>query len=296
MGIYDIWPMQALQLYIQWNPGADAFHIGANFAIKWYGIFWGLSLFACFFLARYVFEKVGKSEEKITLCIQYIFIGGLIGARLAHVLFYNLDYYLANPWTEMDIFSLHIPIPTVIAVREGGLASHGGVVGGLIGLWLFCRRNKEFSFFWTLDHGIICIAILASLIRFGNLMNSELYGKPSNLPWAFVFTQVDNVPRHPVVLYESICYLLIQGYMLLLFNKYCELKPGIYTGTFLALVFGVRFVLEFAKVPDGEMIGFISKTQLLDLPFMIAGLAMLIPAVQNKLHYSNNPVATHGKV
>ncbi len=188
--------MLATQLFIHWNPSTDAFHITSTFAIKWYGIFWGLSLFSCFFLARHIFACAGRNEEKITLIIQYIFIGGLIGARLAHVLFYNLDYYIANPWTEMDVLSFHIPIPTALAIREGGLASHGGVVGGLLGLWLFCRRNKEFDFFWTLDHGIICVAILAALIRFGNLMNSELYGKPTDLPWAFVFAQVDTIPRH----------------------------------------------------------------------------------------------------
>ena len=236
---------------------------------------WGLSLFACFFLGSYVLRKVNRSDEKVTLIVQYIFIGGLIGARLAHILFYSLDYYMAHP-------------ADILAVWKGGLASHGGVAGGLIGLYVFCKRNKEFDFFWLLDHGIVTVMLLASLIRFGNLMNSELYGKPTNVPWAFVFEQVDNVPRHPVVLYESIAYFMIQIFMLLLFNKYKDSKPGIYTVVFLLGVFSIRFLLEFFKEPDGAMImGAISKTQLLNLPFITAGAILLYYVLQGKVHYKN---------
>ena len=179
---------------------------------------------------------------------------------------------MAHPW---EIF----------AVWKGGLASHGGVVGGLIGLYIFCKRNKEFDFFWTLDHGIIVVMILASLVRFGNLLNSELIGKQTDVAWAFIFKQVDNVPRHPVVLYESVAYLFIQLLMLYLFNKYRDAKPGIYTTVFLLLVFSVRFMLEFFKEPDGNMIGVISKTQLLNLPFILAGVILLYFVGTGKLHY-----------
>ena len=259
-------------LAINWNPDPNFVTIG-NFEIKWYGIMWGLSLFSCFYLASYVFKKSGRDDEKVTVIIQYIFIFGLIGSRLAHVFFYSFDYYMAHP---LDI----------LAVRKGGLASHGGVIGGLLGLYIFCKRNKEYSFFWTLDHGIITVMFLASFIRFGNLMNSELYGKPTTVPWAFIFEQVDNVPRHPVVLYESIAYFFIQLLMLYLFNKYRDSKPGIYTVVFLFLVFTVRFLLEFLKVPDGEMIlGLISKTQALNLPFILAGLVLFYFVAQDKVHY-----------
>ena len=234
---------------------------------------WGVSLFSCFFIASYIFKKLKKDEEKITLIIQYVFIFGLIGSRLAHVFFYNFDYYMSAPWQ-------------ILAVWNGGLASHGGVIGGLIGLYIFCKRNKDYGFFWTLDHGIITVMLMASLIRFGNLMNSELYGKPTDMPWGFIFVQVDNVARHPVVLYESIAYLFIQFLMIYLFNKYQESKPGIYIVVFLFLVFSVRFFLEFFKEPDGQMIGgIISKTQALDLPFVIAGMVLFYFVAQGKLHY-----------
>lgn len=262
-----------MQLFIHWNPSPDFVSFGI-FSIKWYGIFWGLSLISCFLIGRYVFKKLNRDDEKITLVIQYIFIGGLIGARLAHIIFYQLDFYLANP-------------TDIIAVWKGGLASHGGVIGGLIGLYLFCKRNKEFQFFWLLDIGVIAVVMLASLIRFGNLMNSELYGKPTNVPWAFVFVQVDSIPRHAVVLYESIAYFFIQIFMIVLFNKYKETRPGIYLVTFLISVFTVRFMLEFYKEPDGAMIlNTISKTQLLNLPFIITGIILAYLVMNNKLHYA----------
>lgn len=282
-------------LYINWNPGPDIpiTRIG-NFSIKWYGLLWGTSLMWCFFCMQYIFKKLHRNDEKIALAVQYVFIGGLIGARLAHIVFYNLDYYMLHP-------------VELIAVWKGGLASHGGVVGGLLGLYIFCRRNKEYSFFWALDMGIICIMLLASLIRIGNLMNSELYGKVSTVPWAFIFERPDglpwdsvfsgpyNLPRHPVVLYESFAYFIIQVLMLLLFSKYKDTKPGLYLTVFLSGTFTVRFLLEFLKEPDGSLIfGLISKTQALDIPFILAGLFLMYFVLRNKLHYSNKPSLING--
>ena len=263
-----------MQLFIHWNPSPDFFSFGI-YSIKWYGVLWGLSLMSCFFIGRYVFQKLNRDDEKITLAIQYIFIGGLIGARLAHIIFYQLDFYLAHP-------------ADIIAVWKGGLASHGGVIGGLVGLYFFCKRNPEFQFFWFFDIGIIAVPMLASLIRIGNLMNSELYGKPANVPWAFIFTQVDTIPRHAVVLYESMAYLFIQIFMLVLFNKYKESKPGLYISVFLVAVFSARFLLEFYKEPDGAMIlNTISKTQLLNLPFIIVGIILSYLVMNNSLRYKN---------
>lgn len=258
--------------FIHWNPSPDFVSIGM-FSIKWYGLLWGLSLIACFFIQRYVFTKLNMDDEKITLIIQYVFVGGLIGARLAHIVFYQLDFYLQNPGD-------------IIAVWKGGLASHGGVVGGLVGLYVFCRVHKEFSFFKTLDLGIISVLILASLVRLGNLMNSELYGKVTDVPWAFVFVQIDELPRHAVVLYESIAYLMIQVCMLLLFNRVKLSRPGIYLTIFFTGVFAVRFLLEFYKVPDGDLIaGAISKTQLLNLPFVAVGVVLGYLVYERKLKY-----------
>ncbi|HLP51845.1 MAG TPA: prolipoprotein diacylglyceryl transferase [Chitinophagales bacterium] len=265
-----------MQLFIHWSPSPDAISFGI-FSIQWYGILWGLSLMASFFIATRIFKTLKRDDEKITLIIQYVFIGGIIGARLAHVFFYNPSFYLANPFE-------------IIAVWKGGLASHGGVVGGLVGLYVFCRYHTEFTFFWLLDIGIICTLVLASLVRFGNLMNSELCGKVTDVPWAFIFHKsyevTDGMPRHPVVLYESIAYMALQLLMLFLFSKYKESRPGIYIVTFLVGVFTVRFFLEFYKEPDGALIlNTISKTQLLNLPFIAAGIVLAYFVMNDKLKY-----------
>src|SRR4051812_20512082 len=250
--------MSAHPLFIHWNPNPDFISFG-TFAIKWYGVLWGLSLFSCYFLLEYIFKKLGRDPEKITLGIQYVFIGGLIGARLAHIVFYQLDFYLAHP-------------QDILAVWKGGLASHGGVAGAFVGMYLFCKRNKEFTFLWVFDHGVAAALMLASLIRLGNLMNSELYGTPTNVPWAFIFEQVDDVPRHPVVLYESIAYFLIQILLLVLFNKYKDSKPGIYLAVFFTAPFTIRFFIEFFKEPEGQLFfGALSRTQLLNIPFILTG-------------------------
>ncbi len=265
-----------MQLFVHWAPSPDFLSFG-GFSIKYYGVLWGASLMSVFFICRYLFKQLGRDDEKVTLGIQYIFIGGLIGARLAHILFYSLGYYLQNP-------------ADIIAVWKGGLASHGGVVGGLIGLYLFCRNHKEFGFLWTLDISIIAVPILASLIRLGNLMNSELCGRPTLVAWGFIFEnspEVSNaLPRHPVVLYESIAYFLIQLLMFALFSKYKEKKPGLYLATFLISVFTTRFLLEFFKEPDGALFfDAVSKTQLLNLPFIIAGIVLAYLTAANKLSY-----------
>ncbi len=258
--------------FIHWNPSPDFVSVGM-FSIKWYGLFWGLSLIGCFLIQRFVFQQLGFEDEKITLIIQYVFVGGLVGARLAHVAFYQLDFYLQNP---QDILS----------VWKGGLASHGGVVGGLVGLYVFSRVHKEFPFFRTLDLGIISVAILASLVRLGNLMNSELYGKSTDVPWAFIFKQVDEVPRHAVVLYESIAYFVIQVILIILFRRVKLSRPGIYVAVFFTTVFIARFLLEFFKVPDGMVVlEVISKTQLLNLPFIALGIVLSYMVYKKKLHY-----------
>lgn len=262
-----------MQLYIYWNPSPDAFSLGL-FSIQWYGIMWGLGLLSTLFIGTHVFRALNRDEEKLTILIQYIFVGGVIGARLAHVIFYQWDFY-----------SQHLL--EILAVWKGGLASHGGVVGGFVGLFTFCRVHKDYPLFWTVDHVVLGVMLLAGLIRFGNLMNSEIVGEPTNVPWAFVFQQVDNVPRHPVVLYESIVYIILQGVMLLLFQKYRDSKPGLYITLFLIVVFSVRFTLEFFKMPDGGMVlGVISKTQALNLPFIITGVVIGILTLQGRLKYS----------
>jgi prolipoprotein diacylglyceryl transferase len=259
-------------LFIYWNPSPDVFSFG-TFAIKWYGLMWGLSLIFSFMIEEYVFKILKRDEEKLTLAIQYTFIFGLLGARLAHIIFYQFDYYSTHP---LEVFF----------VWKGGLASHGGVVGSFLGLYIFCLRNKDYTYLWCLDIGVIPIPLLGALIRFGNLMNSEIVGKVTNFKYAFIFEQVDALPRHAVVLYESIYYLLLQGIMLLLFKKYKESKPGVYLVAFMLGIFGIRFFIEFFKEPDGQIFfGVISKTQMLNIPIIVTGFVLMYFVSKNKLKY-----------
>lgn len=267
-------------LYINWNVNPEAFHIGF-LSIKWYGLLWGTGLMSTFFLGSYILKTLGRDEEMLTILIQYIFVFGLIGARLAQVFFYEWDYFSSHP-------------EKIIAVWEGGLASHGGVLGGLLGLLIFCRRNSDYPLFWTIDHAAIVVLLLAALIRLGNLMNSEIVGKATEVPWAFVFQSYDSVPRHPVVLYESIAYFFIQLLQLYLFRKYRDTRPGIYLVVFFLLVFSVRFLLEFFKVPEGRLFfGVISKTQMLNVPFILTGIVFLVLVMRKQLRYKLSP---HGRL
>jgi prolipoprotein diacylglyceryl transferase len=262
--------------FINWNPNPDAIQIG-SFAIKWYGVMWSLGLFIIFYLGTWVMKRLKLDDDKLTTGIQYVFFGALIGARLGQVFFYEWDYFSANP-------------SEILLVWNGGLASHGGIIGATIGLWLFCRTHPEFPFFFAMDMAYVMGFIIAPLIRLGNLLNSEIVGKPTDVPWAFIFVQVDNVPRHPVVLYESLAYFMLVPVLIFAFNKYTDQKPGLYTMLFFLYTFSVRFLLEFFKEPDGGFyFNMVSKTQLLNVPFILTGLVLLYLMLNNKLSYRFPP-------
>ena len=258
-------------LFIHWNIDPTIplpIHL---FTVQWYGLMWTLSIFGCFFLGRWILKKENLSEDHLVLIIQYIFIGAIIGARLGQVFFYNFSYFMAHP--------LEIP-----QVWRGGLASHGGVIGGLIGIYLFHRAHREFSFLWLLDHVALVIYLPCSLIRLGNLFNSELPGRPTTMPWAFIFERGDDlIPRHPVVLYESICYSILLVIIINLYRKLGNSRPGFYVAFFFTATFVTRFLLEFMKEPEGSMVfGIISKTQLLSTPLILLGLILFIFTYRNK--------------
>ena len=203
-----------MYLFIHWNIDPNIplpFHL---FTVQWYGLMWTLSIFGCFFLGRWILKKENITEEHLVLLIQYIFIGAIIGARLGQVLFYNFSYFVAHPLE-------------IIQVWRGGLASHGGVIGGLIAIYLFHRAHPQYTLTWLFDHIALVIYLPCSLIRLGNLFNSELPGKATTVSWGFIFGD-DTVARHPVVLYESICYFILLIVILTLYRKRSNLRPGFY--------------------------------------------------------------------
>jgi len=258
-------------LCIQWQPNPEAFEL-LGWSIKWYGITWMLSILSTYFLGLMVFRVTKRSAEDLALMVQYIFIGGLAGARLGHVLLYDPVYFLQHP-------------AEILMIWHGGLASHGGMIGGMLALIYFAGNYPKYSIFWLYDHAAICILFLSSFIRFGNLMNSELEGTTTNVPWAFCFDMIDGLPRHPVVLYESIWYFLLQLLMISLFLHYKETKPGLYMATFFILVFGGRFFIEFFKVPESEWLFGLSTTQWYNIPFIIAGVVIINGVLNARFKY-----------
>jgi phosphatidylglycerol---prolipoprotein diacylglyceryl transferase len=245
---------------IQWNVSPAIVNIGP-LQLRWYGL-----MFLVGFLIGYqsmrkicIWEK--KPLEKLDSLLTHIFLGTLVGARLGHCLFYEPGYYLSHP---LDI----------IKIWEGGLASHGGGVGVLIGIWLFSRKNKEFPLMWILDRVAIFTVLTGAFIRIGNLMNSEIIGRPTDVPWAFVFQRVDMLPRHPTQIYESLGYFVIALIGWLTYRKYkAKLPPGRIFGLTISLIFIARFVIEFFKENQEsfESSMFINMGQLLSIPFILAG-------------------------
>ncbi len=258
---------------IVWDVDPAIFQVAGR-EIRWYGLLFALALY---FGYRF-FERIFH-EEKLPLSLLdrlalYLVIGIIVGARLGHVLFYDWPYYREHPGE-------------IIKVWQGGLASHGGALGILLALGIFVWRYRStyprLSWIWLLDRLVIPTALGGALIRLGNLMNSEIIGKPTNVSWAFIFRRVDNIPRHPTQLYEALTYLVIFGILWWLYHrKGWGRVSGKMLGSFLVMVFGARFVIEFFKVPQEGFVHHlpINMGQLLSIPFIFVGLYLWI----RKLH------------
>jgi prolipoprotein diacylglyceryl transferase len=248
---------------IIWNPDPILFHIG-TFTIKWYGLFFTLGTFFGLFAMIYIFEKEKADPSKVINLFYYTFIGAIVGARLGHCLFYDPSYYLSHPLQILHLF-------------EGGLASHGGVVGVLLAWYIFARRHN-YRYLNLIDKMSITSMISIPFARLGNLFNSEIIGKPTDLPWAFVFQRVDNIPRHPVQLYEFVAYITLFIVAILVFDKYRDrLKDGLMTGFVFLTSSSMRFLLEFFKTQQETYdLGIILNTgQLLSIPFIVVGVWLM---------------------
>jgi len=250
--------------YIIWNVDPEIFTLGPV-APRWYGL-----LFASGFLLGYViliqiYRNEKRSEGHLSSLFVYIFMGTLIGARLGHVLFYQPDYYLARPWE-------------ILMIWQGGLASHGGFTGVLIAIYLYSRKYRDMSFLELTDRLAIPALLASALIRIGNFFNSEILGTPSNLPWATIFIRVDNIPRHPAMLYESFAYATIFAGFYIAYWKTAIIKfPGRLLGISFVASFTARFLIEFVKeeqVPF-EQAMLLNMGQLLSIPFILIGLGLL---------------------
>jgi prolipoprotein diacylglyceryl transferase len=259
-------------VFIIWDVNPDIFTIpGTNHPIRWYGLFFASALVISQFIMTYIYKKEGRTVAEVDTLSIYVVVATILGARLGHVLFYDPVYYFQHP--------LEIPM-----VWEGGLASHGGAIGVLIALYFFARKTKV-AYLWILDRVVIVGAITGCLIRLGNFMNSEMIGLPTNLPWAFVFVNVDDIPRHPAQLYESLyCFVLFIVLFISWYKYRNRLQDGFLFSWFLIVLFSLRFIDEFFKINqeafEDSMI--LNMGQLLSIPFVLTGVVILIVNARRK--------------
>lgn len=258
--------------YINWNPDPVIFQIG-NLPVRWYSILLGAGFITGYIFARIILKKENVDRYILETYMIWIILGILIGGRLGHCLFYEFDYYMQNPWEMIKPWKGTLGKDAVFTGFRG-FSSHGWVVGVFIALWVNSRLRK-ISFLWALDRCAIVAVLAGAFVRIGNLMNSEIIGNPTTLPWAFIFQQVDTVPRHPAQIYESLAYLLT----FILIYSYHERKRntvinGTYTGWVLLGVFISRFLIEFLKMDQvpSEAAMQLNLGQKLSIPFILLGL------------------------
>jgi phosphatidylglycerol:prolipoprotein diacylglycerol transferase len=264
--------MLDLLSYIHWNFNPDIFEIFGR-PVRWYGL-----MFAIGFVFGYkVVEKQFKYEKEnlkwLENLLMYIVVGTIVGARLGHVFFYAWDYYSQHPLE-------------IIMIWQGGLASHGGTIGVFIALFIFSKVYTKRSVFWIIDRVVIPTAIVAMLIRMGNLFNSEIYGIQTTMPWGFIFERAhETVPKHPTQLYEAFAYLLTFFVVNRMYWKTdAKSKTGLISGVFFIMVFTARFFIEFIKEDQEafESAMTLNMGQWLSIPFVLGGLILVVLALRKK--------------
>lgn len=271
--------MNANLSYILWNPDDTALRIG-SFAMHWYSLCWLIGLVLAYLIVRKLYKEQKIKDELFDPLFLYCFIGILVGARLGHCLFYQPDVYLSSWKHFVEMF---LPIEFTgnsdwHFTGYRGLASHGGTFGLMIALWLYVRRTK-LNIWRVLDNIAIATPATAFFIRIGNLMNSEIIGKPTDVPWAFIFEQVDMLPRHPGQLYEALAYAVLMFIGWALYRRRPQrVGTGFFFGLCLTYIFTARFLIEFTKEIQEpfEAALPINMGQILSLPFIAIGIACMV--------------------
>lgn len=245
---------------------------------RYYGLMFACAFIFGYLVAARIFLQGGRTHEEIDRLLIYILVATVVGARLGHIIFYDLEYYLRNP---------HL-IP---AIWRGGLASHGAAIAIILAMWLYVKKTPRISFYWLADRVVPSVALGGMFIRIGNFFNSEILGKATDLPWAIIFPRghvenhVENplLPRHPSMLYESLSALLIFLILMGIYHRYDKRPPeGSLFGTFLVLLFTGRFLIEFTKLPqsDFEAALILNMGQLLSIPLVLFGLWLVVMKVE----------------
>lgn len=263
--------------FITWD--VNPVLIDSFVTIRWYGLMFAIGFWIGFNIVSKMFKREGAPENWVGILLIYVGVATVVGARLGHVFFYQWDYYSAHPWK-------------ILATWEGGLASHGGAIGIIIAVILFSIFTTRRSPLWTFDRLTIAIAFVGCLIRIGNLMNSEIFGHPTDLPWGFMFVRSEEWNRmyyglacHPTQIYEALTYLALFGLMMWMYwKRNLGERPGLLFGVFLLGTFGSRFFVEFIKndqVPF-EAAMTLNMGQRLSIPFAALGIFFIIRAMVRK--------------
>ncbi len=271
----------SIPAYLIWDVNPEIINIPViNHPLRWYGLLFAFGFLLSQRVMYFIYKKEGRALTEVDTLTMYIVIATVAGARLGHVLFYDPVYYFEHPLK-------------IAATWEGGLASHGGAIGILVALYLFSRKTKV-AYLWILDRMVIVAALTGCMIRLGNLMNSEMIGLPTSLPWGFVFTRMDNIPRHPAQLYEALyCFFL---FIVLFWSWYQyrdRLKNGFLFSWFLIILFSLRFLDEFFKInqepwEDGLIL---DMGQILSIPFVLTGIVILLRNIRKK-----SPTVSSGNI
>lgn len=263
-----------LSSFITWN--VDPVIYDGAFTIRWYGLMFAIGFWLGYNVVARMFKREGAPERWLGILLIYVGVATIVGARLGHVFFYAWDYYSQHPWK-------------ILATWEGGLASHGGAIAIILAVLLFSILVTKRNPLWTFDRLTVAIALVGALIRIGNLMNSEIFGHPTDLPWGFMFVRSAEwqefyapLACHPTQIYESLCYLGLFALMMWLYwKKNAGERPGLLFGTFLVGTFGSRFLIEFIKNDQEafEATMTLNMGQWLSVPFVIGGILLITYAL-----------------
>lgn len=239
--------------------------------LRWYGICFAAGFLVGYSIMQRIFRAEGRDEKDLdSLCVSVV-IGTIVGARLGHCFFYDPSFYLSYP-------------VEILKIWEGGLASHGGVIGVAIALWWYARKRSDQSFLWITDRVCLSAASAAAFIRLGNFFNSEIVGTPTDAPWGVIFTSylrtpADPQPRHPTMLYEAASYAVIFFLLRFVYRRFGSKTPrGLILGLLLVTLFGVRFLLEYVKVAQAKGMedAFLKTGQWLSIPAVLLGAWLIV--------------------
>lgn len=270
-------------LSIHWNASPEVFSLGP-IAVRWYGMMFAVGFLAGYLIMTRMFKFESSNLEWLDKLFIYTIVATIAGARLGHVFFYGWSYY------SQHLVEILLPIAKEGAsykfVGYQGLASHGGALGIVIAIYIFSKKVTKRSMLWTLDRLVIPTALVAAMIRTGNLMNSEIYGVATNLPWGFIFERNhETIAKHPTQIYEALSYLAVFVTGMWFFFRSGDLKDrtGFIFGFGITGIFFTRFLIEFVKenqeaFEEGMLL---NMGQILSIPFVLAGIYLMYRALKN---------------